>query len=74
MPKNNLVSPNEISHNKLMKPLAGMGVGLGLEGPQKVSASTAATGGSNADANQDAGRPAFLFGSYQGFGSMMNAN
>jgi len=58
----------------MMKPLGGIGGGLGLDAPQKVSTSTAATGGSCAEPNQDGGKPGFLFGSYQGFGAMMNSN
>ena len=74
MPKTNLISPNNICQNKMMKPLGGIGGGLGLDAPQKVSTSTAATGGSTMEGNEDGGKPTFLFGSHQGFGALMTGN
>ena len=56
-----------------MKPLAAqMPHGLGLDAPQKISSSTAATAGSCADGPD--GKPAFLFGTYQQFGNVVNSN
>ena len=74
MTNTNYISHNNFYPNQMMKPLGGIGGDLGLDFPQKISTSTAATSGSIAEGNQDGGKPAFLFGTHHGFGGIMSGN